>query len=101
MFCGEEVSGENKKFMYHKNRKKKPKQIDIELGYKKPYRKYVLSHGLIRCQNEVCGTWWNRDINGAKNIYHLIQCWKNDLERPQYLSRRRRSNNIQSATSGS
>ena len=57
MMCCECKSGENKNFMYHKNRKKNPKQIDIELGYKKPYRKYVLSHGLIRCQNEVCGTW--------------------------------------------
>jgi hypothetical protein len=93
MMCCKCQTGENEKFMLHKNRKKKPKENEIELGYRKPYRQYVLNHGLIRCQNVACGTCWNRDINGAKNIYHLIECWKNGEERPQYLSRKRSDNN--------
>jgi len=101
MMCCECKTGENEKFMLHKNRKKKPKENEVELGYRKPYRKYVLNHGLIRCQNVACGTCWNRDINGAKNIYHLIKCIMNGEERPQYLSRRRSDNNTQSATNGS
>jgi len=39
--------------------------------------KYVEVHGLRRCQNESCGTHWNRDYNAAKNIrenfLHLVE----------------------------
>ena len=101
MMCCECQTGENEKFMLHKNRKKKPKENEVELGYRKPYRKYVLNHGLIRCQNVACGTCWNRDINGAKNIYHLIKCIMNGEERPQYLSRRRSDNILSRLTNGS
>ena len=73
----------NEQFMYHRNKKKKPKQIDIELGYRQPFRKRVLSRGLLRCTNvRNCGHFrnggwvsrlWNRDVNGAKNIFYLAK----------------------------
>jgi hypothetical protein len=56
----------------------------------KPYRSdNVLIHGLICCKNG-CG-YWNRDINGATNIYKIAYNAINNKERPNYLSR---SNNL-------
>jgi hypothetical protein len=56
----------------------------------KPYRSgNVLIHGLICCKNG-CG-YWNRDVNGATNIYKIVYNAINNKERPNYLSR---SNNI-------
>ena len=86
--CGEK----NEQFMYHRNKKKKPKQEDIDKGYKKPLRKKVLSRGLIRCTNEECRIHWDRDINAAKNIYYLAYLILLGLERPDYLSRSRNEN---------
>ena len=52
----------------------------------KPYRNgSVLIHGLIRCKNG-CG-YWNRDTNGATNIYKIVYNAINNKERPNYLSR--------------
>ena len=52
----------------------------------KPYRNgSVLVHGLIRCKNG-CG-YWNRDTNGATNIYKIAYNAINNKERPNYLSR--------------
>ena len=56
----------------------------------KPYRSgNILIHGLICCKNR-CG-YWNRDVNGATNIYKIAYNAINNKERPNYLSR---SNNL-------
>ena len=44
-----------------------------------------LIHGLLRCQNG-CGL-WNRDRNGASNIYKIAYQAIHKLERPSYLCR--------------
>ena len=36
--------------------------------YKNGVEKEVQVHGLLRCQNELCGKFWNRDVNGSSNI---------------------------------
>jgi hypothetical protein len=52
----------------------------------KPYRSgNVLIHGLICCKNG-CG-YWNRDVNGATNIYKIAYNAIHNKERPNYLSR--------------
>ncbi len=52
----------------------------------KPFRSgNVLVHGLICCKNG-CG-YWNRDVNGATNIYKIAYNAVNNKERPNYLSR--------------
>ena len=56
----------------------------------KPYRSgNVLLHGLICCKNG-CG-YWNRDVNGATNIYKIAYNAINNKERPNYLSRSNKS----------
>ena len=52
----------------------------------KPYRTgSIIVHGLICCKNG-CG-YWNRDVNGATNIYKIAYNAINNKERPNYLSR--------------
>ena len=52
----------------------------------RPYRSSnILIHGLICCKNG-CG-YWNRDVNGATNIYKIAYNAINNKERPNYLSR--------------
>jgi hypothetical protein len=52
----------------------------------KPYRTgNIIVHGLICCKNG-CG-YWNRDVNGATNIYKIAYNAINKKERPNYLSR--------------
>jgi len=52
----------------------------------RPYKSgNVLIHGLICCKNG-CG-YWNRDVNGATNIYKIAYNAINNKERPKYLSR--------------
>lgn len=52
----------------------------------RPYRdSYNLVHGLLRCKNG-CNV-WNRDCNGATNIYKIVNNFLNKKERPKYLSR--------------
>jgi len=59
----------------------------------RPYRKgNVLVHGLIRCKNG-CG-FWNRDVNGATNIYRITKAAINRLGRPSYLSRNKSSGGL-------
>jgi hypothetical protein len=56
----------------------------------KPYRNdNVLIHGLICCKNG-CG-YWNRDVNGATNIYKIAYNAINNKVRPNYLSRSNKS----------
>jgi hypothetical protein len=56
----------------------------------KPYKSgNVLIHGLICCKNG-CG-YWNRDVNGATNIYKIAYNAINNKERPNYLSRSNKS----------
>lgn len=47
----------------------------------------ILIHTLLHCQNEKCGVWWNRDCNGAKNIYKIAYNAIHNIERPKYLCR--------------
>lgn len=49
-------------------------------------------HELLRCTNDKCRSFWNRDINGSTNILKLAKAIINGEDRPQYLSR---SNNFQ------
>ena len=52
----------------------------------RPYKTgNILVHGLICCKNG-CG-YWNRDVNGATNIYRIAYNAINNKERPNYLSR--------------
>jgi len=52
----------------------------------KPYRTgNIIVHGLICCKNG-CG-YWNRDVNGATNIYKIAYNAINNKTRPNYLSR--------------
>lgn len=46
-----------------------------------------LVHGLLRCKNVNCSCFWNRDCNGASNIYTCAFNALNGLERPEYLKR--------------
>ena len=56
----------------------------------RPYKRgNIIVHGLICCKNG-CG-YWNRDVNGATNIYKIAYNAINNKERPNYLSR---SNNL-------
>jgi hypothetical protein len=81
---------ENEKFMYHRNKKHRPKREDVEAGYRKPFHMRVLSHGLLRCKNvQGCGLKWDRDVNAAKNIFHLAELIVQGEERVQHLSRNR------------
>jgi transposase len=66
--CGNEC----KKFMVREN--------------PKPYKSNLrLVHGLLRCKNE-CSV-WNRDCNGAINIYKIAYNSINKKARPNYLCR--------------
>jgi len=52
----------------------------------KPFREgCILVHGLICCKNG-CG-YWNRDTNGATNIYRIASNAIHNKARPSYLSR--------------
>jgi len=43
-------------------------------------------HGLLKCTT--CSGLWNRDCNGAKNIYKIAKCSVEGKDRPLYLSRK-------------
>jgi len=59
----------------------------------KPWKtNYALVHGLLRCKSG-CGL-WNRDTNGAKNIYKISYNHINNIERPMYLSRSKKSGTL-------
>jgi transposase len=59
----------------------------------KPYKSgNILVHGLISCKN--CSNVWNRDVNGATNIYRIAKNAVNGLERPKYLCREKKEENV-------
>jgi transposase len=64
--------GKCEKFMVRKN--PRPENDDLRL-----------IHGLLRCKSG-CGM-WNRDRNGASNIYKIAYNAVNNLDRPNYLCR--------------
>ena len=54
----------------------------------KPFRKnnnLRLVHGLLKCKTYE--SVWNRDCNGATNIYKIAYNKINNLERPNFLCR--------------
>jgi len=52
----------------------------------KPYKSgNILVHGLLTCKK--CSGVWNRDVNGATNIYRIAKNAINGIERPKYLCR--------------
>jgi len=75
--CSNCNGGVCEKFMIREN--PRPNKDDLRLV-----------HGLIRCQSG-CGM-WNRDRNGASNIYKIAFNAINNLERPNYLCRETTSN---------
>jgi transposase len=59
----------------------------------KPYKSgNILVHGALRCKN--CEAVWNRDVNSATNIYRIAKNAINGLERPKYLCRKNKDENI-------
>ena len=71
--------GDCEKFMIRKN--------------PKPWKdNNALVHGLLRCKSG-CGL-WNRDVNGAKNIYKIAYNHINGLKRPLYLCRSNQSDTL-------
>jgi hypothetical protein len=59
----------------------------------KPYKSgNILVHGLLTCKK--CSGVWNRDVNGATNIYRIAKNAINGLERPKYLCREKKDENI-------
>ena len=59
----------------------------------KPYKSgNILVHGLLTCKK--CSGVWNRDVNGATNIYRIAKTAINGLERPKYLCREKKDENV-------
>ena len=50
------------------------------------------SYGVLSCKNLYCGITMNRDVNGARNIHHLLYNYLNGLDRPSWLRRPPRKN---------
>ena len=70
--CSKCDGGSCEKFMVREN--PKPFQNNLRLV-----------HGLLSCKN--CANVWNRDCNGAKNIYKIAYTSIHSIERPSYLCR--------------
>ena len=52
----------------------------------RPYRNNLrIVHGLLKCKT--CSSVWNRDCNGATNIYKIAYNAVNGLSRPLHLCR--------------
>ena len=51
---------------------------------------FIICNFLISCKN--CSNVWNRDVNGATNIYRITKNAINGLERPKYLYREKKNN---------
>jgi hypothetical protein len=57
----------------------------------------ILRHGLIRCKT--CKVLWNRDENGACNIYKIAGCAIKGKVRPKYLTREKKCISVVASTS--
>ena len=53
---------------------------------------FIICIFLISCKN--CFNVWNRDVNSATNIYRIAKNAINGLERPKYLCREKKDENI-------
>jgi transposase len=74
--CSNCDGGNCEKFMVRKN--------------PKPYKNNLkLVHGLLSCKN--CCNVWNRDCNGASNIYKIAKSAIENKSRPNYLCRYKQS----------
>ena len=52
----------------------------------KPYKKgNIIVHGALICKK--CNAVWNRDVNGATNIFRIVKNIIDKKERPKYLCR--------------
>ena len=71
--CSKCHGGECEKFML------RPKRVDGSLQ---------LVHGLLRCKNVNCSCLWNRNRNGASNIYLCGFNAINGFGRPKFLRRK-------------
>ena len=59
----------------------------------KPYKSgNILVHGLLTCKK--CSGVWNRDVNSATNIYRIAKNAINGIERPKYLCREKKEDNV-------
>jgi hypothetical protein len=59
----------------------------------KPYKSgNILVHGLLTCKK--CSGVWNRDVNSATNIYRIAKNAINGLERPKYLCREKKDEDV-------
>ena len=59
----------------------------------KPYKSgNILCHGLLTCKK--CYSVWNRDVNSATNIYRIAKNAINGLERPKYLCREKKDEDV-------
>ena len=74
--CAKCEGGDCKKFMLRES----PKPYRTNLG---------LVHGLLSCKN--CANVWNRDRNGAINIYKIAYGIMHNDKRPDYLCRTNKS----------
>jgi transposase len=72
--CAKCEGGNCNKFMIREN----PKPFKSNLN---------LVHGLLSCKS--CYNVWNRDCNGAKNIYKIAYNAINQIDRPNYLCRKK------------
>jgi transposase len=59
----------------------------------KPYKSgNILCHGLLTCKK--CSGVWNRDVNSATNIYRIAKNAINGIERPKYLCREKKDEDV-------
>ena len=64
----------------------------------KPYKSgNILVHGALRFKN--CEAVWNRDVNGVTNICRIAKNAINGLERPKYLCREKKEENVKAEKS--
>jgi hypothetical protein len=53
-----------------------------------------LIYKYLYIKSQTCLGVWNRDVNGATNIYRTAKNAINGLERPKYLCREKKDENI-------
>lgn len=49
--------------------------------------KTKLNRQVVRCNSSACSKCWQRDVNGARNIFHLLKCQMKGTERPFIFTR--------------